>query len=212
MSAAGLNWPDLNSIWISHFHLDHVGGLAPLLAGTKHAEEMKGRKRPLRIFGPAGLRKLIDKFSDANNYRLLEQPFPVEIIEVEPLEEFEIADGVTAVAMKTPHTSESLAIQIRDGEKAFVYTGDTAFDETLATLANRADFLLIECSHVRDKPTKKHLELAEVMHIIRRARPAQTVLTHLYSEWDGVDLGEELEKFETDASILLAFDGMTVRV
>src|SRR5688572_24021624 len=75
MATAGLDWPDLGAIWISHFHLDHIGGLAPLLAGTKHAEEMKKREKPLRIFGPAGLSSLLDRLSDANNYRLLEQPF-----------------------------------------------------------------------------------------------------------------------------------------
>ena len=212
MAAAGLDWPNLNSIWISHFHMDHVGGLAPLLAGTKHAEEMKGREWPLRIFGPVGLRELVDKFSNANNYRLLEQPFSVEIVEVEALDEVEIVEGVTALAMKTPHTPESLAIRIREGEKSLVYTGDTAFDETLATLANRADLLLIECSHVRDKPTKKHLELAEVVHIIRKARPKQTVLTHLYPEWDGVDLEIELKRFEMDAVVQQAFDGMTIEI
>src|SRR5688500_284305 len=39
----GLNWTDLDAIWISHFHLDHCGGLAPLLAGIKHSDEMKQR-------------------------------------------------------------------------------------------------------------------------------------------------------------------------
>lgn len=212
MAAAGLDWPNLGSIWISHFHLDHIGGLAPLLAGTKHADEMKARTTPLRILGPAGLRELIEKFSAANNYRLLEQPFPVEVIEVEPLAEFEIVKGIMAAALKTPHTTESLAIYVRDGEKTFVYTADTAFDEKIATFANRVDLLLIECSYVRDKPQKKHLELAEVMHLVRKARPGQTILTHLYPEWDATDLSIELERFETDAVVLQAFDGMNVEI
>jgi ribonuclease Z len=212
IAAAGLNWPDLTSIWISHFHLDHVGGLAPVLAGTKHAEEMKSRETPLKIFGPVGLKGIVERFDGVNNYRLLEQPFPVEIIEVEPLEEFYLADGVTAVAKKTPHTAESLAVHIRDGEKTLVYTGDTAFDETLASFANRVDLLLIECSYVGDKPKKKHLELAEVMHIVRKAGPGRTVLTHLYPEWDRVDLNEELGRFETAAVVLPAFDGMIVEI
>lgn len=212
MAAAGLDWPNLDAIWISHFHLDHLGGLAPLLAGTKHAAEMKARIKPLRILGPTGLRELIERFSNANNYKLLEQPFPFEIIEVEALEPFDIVPGVEAVAMKTPHTDESLAIHVRDGEKTFVYTSDTAVDETLATFANRVAVLLIECSFVRDKPAKKHLELAEAMHVIRKARPKLSVLTHLYPEWDDVDLETEIGRFETACEVIFASDGLTIEV
>ncbi|MGI8670465.1 MAG: MBL fold metallo-hydrolase, partial [Aridibacter sp.] len=32
-----LDWTNLDAIWISHFHLDHMGGLAPFLFGTKYA-------------------------------------------------------------------------------------------------------------------------------------------------------------------------------
>src|SRR5690606_16424236 len=53
MAEEGLDWGNLDAVWISHFHLDHVGGLAPFLAGTKHAAETEGRTKPLRIFGPA---------------------------------------------------------------------------------------------------------------------------------------------------------------
>ncbi|MCA1637469.1 MAG: MBL fold metallo-hydrolase [Acidobacteria bacterium] len=46
-----LDWANLDAIWISHFHLDHVGGLAPFLFGTKYAPETQYRKKPLCIFG-----------------------------------------------------------------------------------------------------------------------------------------------------------------
>ena len=47
MAQEGLDWPNLDAIWISHFHLDHCGGVAPFLAGTKHSQLMKERKKPL---------------------------------------------------------------------------------------------------------------------------------------------------------------------
>lgn len=209
MASAGLDWPNLDMIWISHFHLDHVGGLAPLLAGTKHAGEMQGRTKPLRIVGPAGLGKLIGRLSDVNNYGLLEQPFPVDVVEVEPLERFE-AVGIEAVAMETPHTAESLALHVRDGEKTFVYTADTAFDETLPAFATLVDLLLIECSFVRNKPAGKHLELAEAMHIVRKARPRCVVITHLYPEWDRVNFPDEISRFESTSKIIQAHDGLVV--
>src|SRR5258708_18484993 len=103
MAQKKLDWPNLDAIWISHFHMDHCGGLAPFLAGTKHAETMKKPTKPLTIFGHVRLKKLVAGFNDANNYRLFEQPFPVDIIEIEELEKFEVLPGVEAVAMATPH-------------------------------------------------------------------------------------------------------------
>lgn len=212
MAANGLDWPNLDAIWISHFHLDHVGGLAPLLAGTKHAAQMKQRIKPLRIYGPVGLRKLIDAFSNAHNYRLLEQPFPIEIIEIDALEPFEIVNGVEATALKTQHTPESHAIHIRDGETTLVYSSDTGFAESLSTLANRVDLFILECSFVNDKPAQKHLELAEAIHLIRKAKPKRAMLTHFYPEWDDVDFEEELAKFSPMCEVVEATDGLSIVV
>src|SRR5215210_412517 len=84
MAQENLDWANLDAIWISHFHLDHVGGLAPFLFATKHAKQTQARRKPLKIFGGRGLKKLFRAFDEANDYRLLKQPFPVEISEVAP--------------------------------------------------------------------------------------------------------------------------------
>lgn len=212
MVQEGLDWGNLDAIWISHFHIDHSAGIAPLLFASRGAPETAHRKKPLRIFGAAGLRELIKAFDDIAKGKLLDQPFPLEIIEVEPLQKFHILDGVEAVACITPHTPESHAIHLREGDTTFVYTADTGFDETLATFARRVDLLLIESSFVKDKTTEKHLELAEAIQLIRRAEPKRAMLTHFYAEWDEVIFADEVRKLSPGCEVMEAVDGLRVKV
>ena len=213
MAQEKLDWPNLDAIWISHFHLDHCGGLPTFLAGMKHAPAMKDRIKPFRIFGPAGLKRLIEGFNDVNNYRLLEQPFPVEVIEIEALEKFEIAPGVEAVTMSTPHTNESHAIHLRDTlGKTLIYSADTGFDEVIGAFANAVDLFVLECTFVKDKPIKKHLELAEAIFLIRKANPKRAILTHFYPEWDDVDFETEVAKFDPRCEVVEAMDGLRLEI
>lgn len=207
-----LDWTNLDAIWISHFHLDHMGGLPAFLFGTKWAPQTQSRTKPLKIFGPEGLRDIVNTISESNDYGLLEQPFPVEIVKVSPGAKFEILPGIAANTLKTPHTKESLALGLKDEDsKLFVYTSDTGFSEDLGPFAKHAALLLMECSFRRNKPVQKHLELADAMRLAHECAPGKLVLTHLYPEWDNVDLAAEARPLWSGETIE-AKDGLQLEI
>lgn len=208
-----LDWPNLDAVWISHFHLDHCCGIAAYLFATKYAPETRERTKPLRVIGGEGTRRLLENFDAVNGYNLFAQPFPVEIIEVRPLESFEIFDGLGAVALSTPHTNESLAIRVENRTGAsLVYTSDTGFGQEISAFARGTDLFVVEASFFKEKKTEIHLELAEAMYMIRKARPKRAMLTHFYAEWDDVDFGTEIGRFDPVCGVVQAFDGMRLEV
>jgi ribonuclease BN (tRNA processing enzyme) len=212
MAQERLDWVGLDAIWISHFHLDHVGGLAPLLFGTKHAPQMRERRKPLRVFGPEGLEKLFDTFDEAYDYNLRKQPFPLEFHEVSPRAPFEILRGARAEAFSTPHTAESLALRVEDESGAtLVYTSDTGYTEALGTFADRADLFLMECSFPFDKPVETHLELKDATRLADISGARRVMLAHLYPEWDELDLETEARKLWIGETIE-ARDGLKIEI
>jgi ribonuclease BN (tRNA processing enzyme) len=212
MAEEGCDWAALDAVWVSHFHLDHVGGLAPFLFGTKHAPQTRGRRKPFTVFGPRGTEKLLRRFDEAGGYGLFEQPFPFEVREVAPRAEFELLPGLSAETLSTPHTSESLALRLTDRRGAsLVYTSDTGFTEALAGFARAADLFLLECSFFREKPVKLHLELSEAMNLARLSGAKRVALSHLYPEWDEIDLAAEAGRL-WDGETVEARDGLRLNV
>jgi ribonuclease BN (tRNA processing enzyme) len=215
MAAENLDWPNLDAIWISHLHLDHCGGLAPFLFGIKWSPGMGARTKPLKIIGCEGVEKLVRAIDDAHAYELFEQPFPLEFQEIaahEKLASFEMIAGLETHAISTPHRAESLALRVIDSNGAkLVYSSDTGYSESLARFAATADLLILECSFYQNKPTSKHLELADALQIARAAEPRKLLLTHLYPEWDGVELEREAKKLWAGETIE-ARDGLRISV
>lgn len=213
MAEEGCDWANLDAIWISHFHLDHCGGLAPFLFGTKHAPETQNRTKPMLIYGPSGLKNLVAVFDTGNDYRLFEQPFPLEIREIATGGSVDILPGLQASTFSTPHTDESCAIKLEEANGgSMVFTSDTGYSTNLGVFARNTDLLLIECSFIKNKPIQKHLDLADIAHIVRFAKPKKIVLTHFYPEWDEVDFVEIVREILPKNEVVEACDGLLLNI
>lgn len=91
---AGVSLYAIDTICLTHYHADHVSGLPGLLLSLGN----EGRTAPLAIYGPAGLKRIVD------GLRVIapELPFALELHEyTQPNESFTVGDlTVTAFAVK----------------------------------------------------------------------------------------------------------------
>ena len=215
MAEENLDWINLDAIWISHLHLDHCAGVAPFLFGMKNAPGGAQRTKPLKIFGCEGIEKLLRAIDQSHNFRLFEMKFPIEIQEISPTDDmksFAILPHLKAEVFSTPHRRESLAIRLTQPDgKVVIYTSDTGYAEELAAFVQGADLLILECSFYRDKPVRTHLQLDEAMRIAQIAEPRRLLLTHLYPEWDAVNLESEAKKFWSGETVA-AQDGLRLEI
>ena len=108
---------ELEEIFITHFHADHVLGLPGMLKTFA----LRQRERPLTVYGPRGLRGLFDALQPIVG-RLT---FPVGLVELAPNDELE-RDGYRIAAYATDHAAGALGYAIvEDGRPG-------AFDPELA--------------------------------------------------------------------------------
>ena len=99
---------DLDEIFITHFHADHVLGLPGILKTFG----LQGRERPLTVYGPAGLEQLFRVLGP-----LIGKPgFDVRVEEVESGEELERDDYVIA-AFSVAHRVPALGYALIEDER-----------------------------------------------------------------------------------------------
>src|SRR5688500_10874888 len=90
--------PDLDVVFVTHYHLDHWLGLPGMLKTF----DLRARERPLTIYGPPGLRALFATMRVA----IGRTGYPLELVELEPHEDVRFG-GYAVTAFPVKHRVEA---------------------------------------------------------------------------------------------------------
>jgi len=178
---AGYGVNDIDTIILSHFHVDHTADLSTFLFASNYGGPE--RQKPLTLAAGRGLRLFFRRLVRLypwvvpNRYHLLIRVVNVKTRRLGPL-------SVRCSIMS--HREESIGIRIEEKGKSIVFSGDTDYTPALADLAADADLLVVECAFPARKVTG-HLNLEALLRIVRQANPRRVILSHLYPEWEGYD-------------------------
>jgi ribonuclease BN (tRNA processing enzyme) len=206
----GCDWERLTHLFISHFHVDHVGELASLFFAFKYGLSRE-RRAPLAIIGPRGLDRVIAGLKQAFGEKLFEPKFPVNLQLLAPGERIELTGDARLAVTKTPHTDESLAARVTSGARSISYTGDTDYSEAVATFFAKTDVMISECSFRERRPDVRHLAIRDVARMAAIAEARTLIVTHFYFEVDEEIVRQEIKR-DYSGEVIIGRDGFQVEV
>ncbi len=169
LSEAGKSPLDINTVFLSHLHLDHV---SDLLALAK-ARYLMGTSW-LSLYGPK---------DSASWLKALQAIYPYLAEMVISVHELEAGDHLDLgeYSIKTAravHSVPALAYSISTESRAIVYSGDTEPCPEVAELARGADLLIHECSFPEGMQVSNHTTPRKLGEMVKEVD--RIVLTHLY--------------------------------
>jgi ribonuclease Z len=115
LRSAGL--PELDAIFITHFHLDHWLGLVGMLKTF----DLRARERPLAIHGPPGLKALFTTLRPIVG----RTGYPLSIGELEPYEEIRF-DGYSIGSFPVRHRVEAYGYAFVEDDRPGRFDADAA--------------------------------------------------------------------------------------
>lgn len=204
-----VTYHDIDRIFYTHFHTDHINDLAAFLFASKNSFSL--RRKDLEIIGPVGIKLFYQKLQELYGDVIRVQSYQIMLTEV-------INETVNynnyQIITKTlsSHTASSVGYRIEDAlGNAIVYSGDTDYCSEIVSLASGANILILECSLPDGMKVKGHLTPSLAGKIASQAGCQKLVLVHLYPVCDEYDIEGDCRKvFSGDVTV--ASDLMKIRV
>lgn len=146
---------DIDWIFITHFHADHIFSLCQYLSQSIIFKHREGKEK-LTIVGPKGLLDVLDTlftFSTKKQYKIDEH---IHIKEVDCKSAPIKVDNYTISMYNLHHGDiDDIGYVIDDGKQRLGYTGDTVYDQNLLEMVNNCDAVICDVSG--EKNTANHM-------------------------------------------------------
>jgi ribonuclease BN (tRNA processing enzyme) len=202
MRKFGIDPNRIHTVFVSHLHGDHFGGLPFLVLDGQFYSR---RTAPLTLVGPPGLRERLMQAMELffPGSSRVQRKFSTEIVEIEAGATSEIG-GVEVTPYLVEHAcgAPPFALRFCCEGKVIAYTGDTEWTETLLAVGRDADLLIAEALFFERK-VKYHMDYATLNANLPRIGAKRVVLTHL---------GPDMLERRADVKEEIAEDGKIIRL
>jgi ribonuclease BN (tRNA processing enzyme) len=176
MHRLGVDPGDIEVVFLTHFHGDHMLGLPPFVLYRIFVD-----RRPLSFVGPAGVAAYLEKLWElswgADWKRVMRPQFKVKYFTAKPSG---TVAGVRYETIKLDHgTMGSNGYRVHLDGKLVAYSGDTEPTAPLDKLVEGADVAIVEATGPGDVFSHTSWEAAAKLR--KRHPNTRFLFTHLYS-------------------------------
>ena len=198
----GITYHDIDRIFFTHAHPDHMCDLIPFLFACKYPLDPRTRNLPI-VAGP-GFTEYFDRMMEAFNHWLTPDSYQILITELD--EETCELDGLKVTSGKVQHIEMSRGYRFTNAEgKTVAFSGDTDYCAGIVALGQEVDLLILECSTPDDMKVEKHLTPRLCGRIAREADCQTLLLSHFYPPCEMSSVLEACQQ-EFAGKIILAED------
>jgi len=208
LAQTNVGYEHVDTLLLTHHHLDHVSDLAPLLK----ARWVDGRET-MTVAGPEGTPELVRDVLDTHEY--MQDRLDLTLRTIEPTGDPAEVAGFEVAATETRHSMYCLAYRFENEGPAFVFSGDSEAFTGLVEFADGAAVLAHDCSFPDEVEVSNHPTPATLGEALAAADAeiGRVYLTHLYPHVRGHE-EEMLESIgeHYGGDVRFARDGLSVDV
>jgi len=206
----GINYYDIDAIFITHTHADHCSELSSFLQIALEGPPLENlRNKDLKIYGPVGIDKMVHNIMSAFGIVDNTVKFKTEIKELKDGECVEGEDWkVKLLEVEHKPSRVCSAYRVESENKVFAYSGDTEDCDGLRNACKEADLAIIETNNTNDKEKQGHMTGKLTGKVAQESNVKKLVVTHVSPDY----LENVLEdvKKEYKGSVVLAEDMMKI--
>ncbi len=152
MAQVGVQPGDIDALFITHFHSDHVNGFSDLwMAGYMLNNPSGRRQMPLQVYGGVGVKDMADNMAEAFKADTIVRtvgrgapPGSAELISHEIKNDGIVFDegGVRVTAFRVTHIEQSYGYRVDYRGRSVLLSGDTRLDRNLIAHGEGVDLLI----------------------------------------------------------------------
>lgn len=205
----GIDWRNIEGVFITHYHTDHVAGLMPMLLTLFiYAKDRK----PFTLWGPPGLSNYINVQKSAPHCDWMDElPFPLEICELNEEEAINISGNSRIEPIRVEHKKISFGYRVTNKEKVIAFSGDTILCDGLFRLADGAEIFVCESGKPDESENPVHISYSQIGQVAKKANVKHLVINHFDNKFESEKLTSAIRK-NYDGKLTLSIDGMTFSI